>query len=560
MSSAEQFGWMERSMSMVDQREWVPWLIRVRLVIITFLLGIELTIQQVARTQHLAVAQVPMKYFLAVVIFWCLLDLIYHILLKINADHPLQSWVQIILDITMVALVVYFTGGLDSYFYFLFPLIVLIGSIILPRRGAYLVASLSFIQAGAILELSFYGLIPFYGIAAPDLREIQIKIATNLVGFLAVAYLANLLAENLRRTGVELQDLHALNRDIIESIRSGLITTDLNGEILLSNSTAREILDAPSHSLIGKSIGSLFPDLLTPEGQPQFPASRREIFWQNNSGGPEKFLGFSVSLLSRNAKTVGFVYNFQDLTQIKRMEREIQFKERMAAIGRMAAAIAHEIRNPLASIAGSVKLFASMVNLNAEEQRLIQIVLKESERLNNIITDFLFYSREKHLEFKIVNLSELLEDTLTLLKNHPKFDGRYRIESSIPAVPVLASVDADRMRQVLWNLGDNALKAMPEGGTLSVQVLPEGKRLEILIRDTGGGMTPRQLEKIFEPFQSEFAGGTGLGLAIVYQIIQAHKGTIRAESTPQGSVFRIELPQFAETPGRKIPEPANSRA
>ena len=152
MSSAVQMGWMERSMSVVDQREWVPWLIRVRLVIITFLLGIELTIQQVARTLHLAVAQVPMKYFLAVVIFWYLLDLIYHILLKINADHPVQSWVQIILDISMVALVVYFTGGLDSYFYFLFPLIVLIGSIILPRRGAYLVASLSFIQDGSRLD------------------------------------------------------------------------------------------------------------------------------------------------------------------------------------------------------------------------------------------------------------------------------------------------------------------------------------------------------------------------------------------------------------------------
>jgi len=543
---------------MMDQRKWLSWLIRVRIVIITFLLGIELTIQQMARLQNLTVVQVPMKYFLAVLMFWYALDLIYHILLKINTDHTAQSYVQIILDISMVALVVYFTGGLDSYFYFLFPLTVLMGSIILSRSGAYLVASLTFIQAGVILELSFYGVIPFYGLVYPDLRELQIKIAANLAAFLAVAYLATKLAENLRRTGVELQDLHALNQDIIESIRSGLITTDLNGEILLSNSAAREILETSSLSLIGRSIGSIFPKL-TSLGKAEISASRREVVWQS-SGGPEKFLGLSVSPLSRNGKTVGYVYNFQDLTQMKQMEREIQFKDRMAAIGRMAAAIAHEIRNPLASIAGSVKLFAGMVELNLEEQRLIHIVLKESERLNNIITDFLFYAREKHFEFEIVNLSEILEETLTLLKNHPKFDGRYQIEKSIPPEPVLASLDADRMRQVFWNLGDNALKAMPQGGTLSVQVLPQGERLEILIRDTGSGIAPRQLEKIFEPFQSEFVGGTGLGLAIVYQIIQAHKGTIRAESTPRGSLFRIELPQIAAAPGREIPEKASSPA
>lgn len=537
-------------MEVVDQRQWLSWLIRVRIVIITFLLGIELTIQQVARMQNLTIVQVPMKYFLAVLVSWYVLDLIYHILLKINADHTAQSYLQMILDISMISLVVYFTGGLDSYFYFLFPLTVLMGSIILSRGGTYLIASLTFIQAGIVLELPYYDIIPFYGLVHPGLKELQIKIASNLVAFLAVAYLASKLAENLRRTGVELKDLQALNQDIIESMRSGLITTDLNGGILLSNSTAGEILGTPSLSLQGRAIGSVFPKVAGRE-QFEFSNLRREVVWRDIAGG-EKFLGLSVSPLSRYGQTVGYVYNFQDVTQMKQLEREIQLKDRMAAIGRMAAAIAHEIRNPLASIAGSVKLISGMVTLKPEEQRLIQIVLKESERLNSIITDFLFYSREKHYEFEVVNLTDILEETLTLLKNHPKFDGRYRVVKDIPPKPVLASVDADRMRQVFWNLGDNALKAMPQGGTLSVQVLPQRECLEILFSDTGGGMTPRQIEKIFEPFQSGFEGGTGLGLAIVYQIIQAHKGTIRAESARPGCVFRIELPHIVGISDRAL--------
>lgn len=534
-------------MEFADQRQWLSWLIRVRIAIVTFLLGIELTIQQVARLQNLTIVQVPMKYFLAVLVFWCVLNLIYHILLKISADYMAQSYLQIVLDILMVSLVVYFTGGLDSYFYFLFPITVLVGSIVLSRGGAYLVASLCFIHAGVVLELPFYNLVPFYGLMYPDLKELQFKIAANLAAFLAVAYLASHLTEILHQTGVELKDLQALNQDIIESLRSGLITTDLNGQILLSNSTAGEILRIPAMALQDKPIESLFPEAALRDRK-EFSYPRREVVCRDDGRG-KKFLGLSVAPLSRNGQTVGYVYNFQDLTQVKQLERELQLQDRMAAIGRMAAAIAHEIRNPLASIAGSVKLFSGMVNLDAEEQRLIKIVLKESERLNSIITDFLQYSRDMKFEFEVVNLTETLEETITLLRNHPKFDGRYRIEKDVPAAPVLAYVDADRMRQVFWNLGDNALKAMPEGGTLSVQITTRAESVQILFRDTGRGMTPRQAEKMFEPFQSEFEGGTGLGLAIVYQIVEAHKGTIRAESTRQGCVFRMELPLIAGAPG-----------
>jgi two-component system sensor histidine kinase PilS (NtrC family) len=279
---------------------------------------------------------------------------------------------------------------------------------------------------------------------------------------------------------------------------------------------------------------------------------RREMIWRNPDGEP-KFLGLSVAPLTRNNETVGYVYNFQDVTKLKRLEQELQLKDRMAAIGRMAAAIAHEIRNPLASIAGSVKLFSGMASMNQDQERLIGIVLKESERLNRIITDFLLYAREKTFQFTPVNVVEVLEDTLTLLANHPRIDSRFRIEKHFPKEAVWAALDTDRMRQVFWNLGDNALKAMPSGGILDVELHTDSERLEILFRDTGVGFTPQQAARLFEPFQSEFEGGTGLGLAIAYQIVQAHRGTIRAESTGRGCIFRIELPQLTHVPSPQVP-------
>ena len=532
---------------MLGQREWLLWLIRVRFVIISFVLAIELLIQEIAPAQNLRVVQVPLAYFLGILVLWYLLDLIFHILLKLPVDVRIQSYLQVALDITMVSLVVHFTGGLDSYFYFLYPLTVLTGSIVLSRGGAYAVASLAFIQAGLMLELPYYNVIPSYGLVHPDLQSLQVRIATYLVAFLAVAYLTGKLAENLRQTGVALrdtegkiEDLQALNQDIIQSMRGGLITTDLGGRILLLNSPGGEILGCAFSAVAGQPIEAVLPGT-SRDDRPDLSFPRREIA-RRGPRGDEKYLGVSIAPLTRNGETVGYVYNFQDLTQMKQLEREVQFQDRMAAIGRMAAAIAHEIRNPLASIAGSVKLFSGMANLNPDEQRLLGIVLKESERLNATITDFLLYARDKLYKFAVVNVTELLEETLTLLQNHPAFDGRYQIEKQFPPEPVFASVDPDRMRQVFWNLGDNALKAMPNGGAVSVTLRADGGRVEILFRDTGIGLTPQQAEKIFEPFQSDFERGTGLGLAIVYQIIQAHKGSIRAEHAERGCVFRIELP------------------
>jgi two-component system sensor histidine kinase PilS (NtrC family) len=253
---------------------------------------------------------------------------------------------------------------------------------------------------------------------------------------------------------------------------------------------------------------------------------------------------------------VGYVYTFDDLTEIRRLERDLRMQDRLAAVGRLASGIAHEIRNPLTSIAGSVSMLTEVPDLSQEHRQLLQIVTRESERLNGIITDFLAYSRNKKYEFNSVDLLPLLEDTLTLLENRLRSQSsRIRIERKYAVKQAPALADGDRLKQVFWNFCENAIRAMKEDGVLTISVDGIGKEWELSFADTGPGISPQLIEKIFEPFQSQFEGGTGLGLAIVYQIVQAHEGKVWARSGGgQGSVFILRLAQLAV--GEPCSEPA----
>jgi two-component system, NtrC family, sensor histidine kinase PilS len=240
----------------------------------------------------------------------------------------------------------------------------------------------------------------------------------------------------------------------------------------------------------------------------------------------------------------GFVYTFDDLTEVRRLEREVRMQDRLAAVGRLAAAIAHEIRNPLTSIAGSVSMLSDAPALSPEERHLLQIVIRESDRLNNIITDFLAYSRGKQYRFERVNLIPLLEDTLTLIEHRLiAEDAKIRVERRFQAEEAWALADGDKIKQVFWNFSENAVRAMQkDGGKLSVSIVGRDSDWELNFSDTGPGIHPTQTEKIFEPFQSNFEGGTGLGLAIVYQIVQAHEGKVWARSeVGKGTSFVLRL-------------------
>ena len=539
--------------SMFDERLWLAWLVKVRILILTFLLGIELTIARLTPNPP------PLRLFVAIILLWYAISIFYVLLVSFWREYRIQSALQVLTDLMLVSLVVYATGGVDSSLNFLYPLVIIVACILLPRVWAYLIAALAFILYGTVLELTYFEVIPSYSTTHPELKALQAIIFVNLFGYLAVSYLSALLANKLRQVDVKLkhtsgalENLQALHENIIQSITGGLITTGLDGHITLVNPAAQKLLERAEEDLLGQAVHQLFLDPL-PHGD-SGPA-HGEVRWLAPNGYRKTFRVLVSALTVPDRETLGFVYTFDDLTEIRRLEREVRIQDRLAAVGRLAAAIAHEIRNPLTSIAGSVSMLSGIPDLGEEHRQLLQIVTRESERLNSIITDFLAYSRARQYRFAKVDLLPLLDDTLTLLEHRLAAQSSgVRVERKYSVKEALTSADGDKLKQVFWNFCENAVRAMSGGGTLTVSVEASGEDWQVNFADTGPGMSQQLIEKVFEPFQSQFEGGTGLGLAIVYQIVQAHEGKVWARSKPgQGSVFVLRLRRFAVDEGMATP-------
>src|SRR5271169_3763276 len=446
-----------------DERNWLTWLVKVRILILLVLLAIELAVLRLTPTP------LPVLPFLTAMVLWFVLSLFFLFLVSVWSEHRLQAILQVLADLVMVTLVVHVTGGIDSSLNFLYPLVIVVACMLLPRAWGYLSAALAFILFGSILELDYYGVIPTFATSHPKLKALQVVMFVNLFAYFAIAYLAGLLVTKLRQADVRLkhasgalENLQALHENIVQSMSGGVVATGADGRITLVNRAAQQLLEISEAELCGRSVADLFQDPLPHFGVARGDAEVRYLA----ANGFRKTFRVMVSALNVSVRgDLGFVYSFDDLTEVRRLEREVRMQDRLAAVGRLAAAIAHEIRNPLTSIAGSVGLLSGIPGLSQEHRQLLQIVIRESDRLNNIITDFLAYSRGKQYRFERVDLVRLLEDTLTLIDHRMSAECTgIRVQRKYASHEAWAQVDGDKLKQVFWNFSENAVRAIKTTG------------------------------------------------------------------------------------------------
>jgi two-component system sensor histidine kinase PilS (NtrC family) len=468
-----------------------------------------------------------------------------------------QAHVQFAGDLLLVTGLVYFFGGISSPFSMLYLVVIMVASVMLRRRAGLTVAGIAYILYAGLLAALARGWIPPLSIM-PTPEEISWRISYNLAihlfGFFAVALLTSYLAENVSRAQEELAEksgslanLEIFHRDVIQSISSGLISTDLTGVVTSANRAALEILDTSASALVGRPIqgSGLFDAALWQEVTRNEGASRSlraEIALER--GGREMPIGYTVNRLT-DARGVltGWIVVFQDLSQWRRLQEELQLKDRMAAVGELAAGLAHEVGNPLAAISGSVQLLSSSLSAEQRERRLLEIIVKESQRLDRTIKGFLRFARPRERSAVRFDIAALLAENVALLRNSEEATGSHRFELDLQPESAHIVGDPDQISQIFWNLARNGLKAMPAGGTLAFRgrLLDGAYRFDC--RDTGHGMTEEQRTRIFQPFRSSFDRGTGIGMAIVYRIVQEHGGAVNVESRPgAGTTVAVELP------------------
>jgi two-component system sensor histidine kinase PilS (NtrC family) len=495
--------------------------------------------------------------------------LLYIVLLRVlRRNTGVHAYIQFFGDLLLVTALVYSEagGGIPSPFSTLYLIIIAVAATLMRRRAGVIVATAALVLYAlpAFFPRLHLLLRPGDGyLLLPPGPDLFNNLMVHGFGFYAMAFLTSYLAHNITRAERELEeksehlaDLQVAHRDVIQSIGSGLITTDLDGMITSVNQAGLAILDRPETDLVGTPIqeSGLFSADRWGEmtaASEQRKKLRSEVDFQRE--GDVRPIGFSISQLTDAEGTQrGYIVVFQDLSRWRRLQEELRMKDRMAAVGELAAGLAHEIGNPLAAISGSVQMLSSSLQGDPAQRKLLEILLKESQRLDRTIKGFLRFARPRERSSVAFDIARLLAENFELLKNSEEVLPGHQLELALDPPSARLLADPDQMSQIFWNVTRNSLRAMPGGGTLRVvgRLTQDFYCLEFI--DTGRGMSEEQRANLFHPFQSFFDGGTGIGMAIVYRIVQDHGGRLHVDSRPgAGTTISVELP----APGMGMEEP-----
>jgi two-component system sensor histidine kinase PilS (NtrC family) len=552
----------------------IQWLMLFRAAVVTLLLGAT-AIVQLRESQFFQ--HVPSLYFYALIGFTYALTLIYTLLLRRIKRLRAFAYVQILGDVFFITFLIYLTGGIASIFSWVYILSIFSAGTILYRRGGLLVASASSILYGTLLDLEYYQVILPFGGRHPFYSGYQsgyvlYLVAINIVAFYLVAILSSYLAEQiqskeeeLKKRIIDYRQLERLYKHIVQNVVSGLITIDQEGRFTSFNRMAEEITGYKFEEVYQQEIETLFPGFS--DWKRSFRGALGEVWsqlrfsrWETKfprKDGTQLILGFSLSALKDSSdQEIGSILIFQDLTKLREMEEDLKRADRLAAIGKMAAGIAHEIRNPLASISGSIEILKDELGNTGPNKQLMGIILREVGRLNSLIEDFLLFARPISPGKEKIHLNQLVKEILKMFANSPDFNPQIRLETRYRD-DLFIQGDPHQIRQVFWNLFINAAQAMPKGGELLVELSKDSSSLpfskgqvngEISVSDTGVGIGEDEIGKIFDPFFTTKERGTGLGLSIVHSILESYGGKIKVQSQKgSGSVFSVHLPLVEAT-------------
>ena len=541
-----------------DLRGKLAWLIAVRAVIGTILLGSATFVQLTSPGAF------PINPFFFLIGLTYALTIGYAATLRYVDRFRWLVDLQLAGDALIVSAFIYFTGGIVSYFTFLYVLPIVAASTVHFRRGGLLVSTLSTVLYGGLVLQQYAGAVtgvqrvsPLVDIVLPPRLAAAYIVGLNVFGFFAVAVLSGSLAEGLRSAGARLQqastdiaDMQALNQHVIDSLPSGLVTIDPYQRVLTFNRGAALITGIGAQDAVGRLVGEVLqlpPPILQAlhddlEGA---RARRYELHYRTADSRGEIELGLSATHLETPRGRAGFLFSFQDVTKIRKLERDALMQQRLAAVGEMAAGIAHEIRNPLASMSGSIQILRQELPLSTEQAQLMDIVLRESERLNNTIRSFLAYARPQRFAIARLDLRRSLNDAALLLRNSADVRENHLVDVDVPADELWYEADEGQIKQIVWNLATNGIRAMPNGGRLRLIAAVESSSGEMVItvEDEGIGIPPEELEGLFQPFHGTFTKGSGLGLAIVHRIVTDYHGEIQVSSRVGiGTTVSVRLP------------------